>query len=123
MAGAGVTIADVDGLNVVPGLDYHDGTRRYGYQLGIPIFWVGCAAPGAPAVIEAATAIEAGICDTAVVASGQAAVHTDKASVAPWARPSNEFIECWGLHTPAELALSARQHMAKYGIKDEQIAY
>ena len=44
---AGITIADVDGLNIVPGLDYHHGTRRYGYQLGIPMFWVGSHSPGA----------------------------------------------------------------------------
>ncbi len=120
---AGLTIADVDGLNVLPGLDFANGTRIFGYQLGIPFFWVGRAAPGPAAVVEAAKAIEGGMCHTVIVASGQAAVHTDKASVAPWARPSNEFIECWGLHTPAEFALSARQHMARFAVKPEQIAY
>lgn len=123
LADAGLSLNDVDGVNILPGLDVVNGNRTFGYWLGIPFFWVGRAAPGPAAVVEAAMAIESGMCETVVVASGQAGVHTDKGSVAPWTRPSNEFIECWGLHTPAEFALSAREHMTRFGIGSEQIAY
>ncbi|WP_432825541.1 thiolase family protein [Dactylosporangium sp. CA-092794] len=120
---AGLRVADVDGLNVLPGLDYLNGSRVFGYALGIPYFWVGRAAPGPASVVEAAHAIEAGVCDTVVLAAGEAGIHTDRAAVAPWTRPSNEFIECWGLMTPAEFALSAREYMWRYSVDPVQIAY
>ncbi|GEL21771.1 hypothetical protein PSU4_07250 [Pseudonocardia sulfidoxydans NBRC 16205] len=108
---------------MLPGPDYRHGSNAFGYALGIPTFWIGTAAPGPASVAEAALAIESGMCTTVVIASGQAQVHTDKDSVAPWTRPENEFVECWGLMTPAEFALSAREYMHRFSVTQEQISY
>lgn len=122
LADAGVNLADVDGLNVVSGLNFATGAQAFGYALGLPFFWMGRAHPEA-AVIEAAHAIESGMCHTVVVAAGEAGIYTDRQTVAPWTRPPNEFIECWGLMTPAEFALSAKEYMWRFGVAPEQIAY
>ena len=123
LADAGLSLSDVDGLNVLPGLDYRNGSNAFGYALGIPWFWIGTGAPGPAAVAEAALAIESGMCTTVVLASGQAQVHTDKDSVAPWTRPDNEFVEAWGLMMPAEFALAAREYMHRFSVTQEQISY
>lgn len=120
---AGLAVADVDGLNVLPGLQYRGGADAFGYALGIPWFWTGSQVPGPAAVVEAAAAIEAEMCDTVVIAGGQAGVYTDRSAVAPWARPAHEFIECWGLMTPAEWALAAQQYMHHFSVAPEKIAY
>src|SRR5690606_24026574 len=75
-----------------------------------------------PAVIEAALAISAGLCETAVIATAQVAEYRDSRQTAPWTRPTNEFVECWGLFTPAEFALMARRHMHLYGTNERQFA-
>jgi len=123
LADAGLDIRDVDGLNVLPGLDYQNGTRVFGYALGIPYFWVGRQAPGPAAVLEAAAAIRSGVCDVVLVAAGEAGIHTDASSVAPWTRPANEFIECWGLMTPAEFAMSANEYMHRFSVDPLKVAY
>ncbi|MEU9888887.1 thiolase family protein [Sphaerisporangium sp. NPDC051011] len=120
---AGLGVADVDGLNILPGLDYQNGTRVFGYAMGIPYFWVGRQAPGPASVLEAASAIESGVCDVVVLAAGEAGIHTDRSSVAPWTRPANEFIECWGLMTPAEFALSAKEYMHRFDVDPLKVAY
>jgi acetyl-CoA acetyltransferase len=123
LADAGVSFADVDGLSVLPGLNYSSGSDTFGYAVGLPTFWTGRAVPGPAAVVEAAQAIEWGLCDTVVLASGQAGLYADRSSVAPWTRPSHEFIECWGMMTPAEWALSAQEYMHRFSVRPEQVAY
>jgi len=123
LADAGLGLADVDGLTALPGLNYASGSDTFGYALGLPTFWTGRAVPGPAALVEAAQAIEWGLCETVVLASGQAGLYDDRASVAPWTRPSHEFIECWGLMTPAEWALAAQEYMHRFSVKPEQIAY
>jgi acetyl-CoA acetyltransferase len=120
---ANVSLSEVDGLNVLSGLANPNGTRSFGYMLGISFFWPGGAPPGPAAVIEAARAIESGMCHTVVVASGQAGIFRDRTSVAPWTRPPNEFIECWGLSTPSEFALSAQQYVKRFSVDPSKIAY
>lgn len=120
---AGLDIDDVTGVNILPGLDYQNGARRFGYALGIPYFWSGRAMPGAAAVLEAATAIEAGVTDVVVLAAGEAGLHTDSTTTAPWTRPPNEFIECWGLMTPAEFALSAKEYMHRFSVDPLKVAH
>jgi len=120
---AGLTLADVDGLTVLPGLQYRGGADAFGYSLGIPWFWTGAQVPGPAAVIEAAAAIEAGACETVVIAGGQAGVYTDRAAVAPWARTPNEFIECWGMMTPGEWAMAAQEYLHRFSVDPEKIAY
>ncbi|WGY00374.1 thiolase family protein [Nocardioides sp. QY071] len=123
LADAGLERSEVDGLNILPGLDYQNGTRAFGYALDIPYFWVGRQAPGPASVLEAAAAIREGVCDVVVLAAGEAGIHTDRTSVAPWTRPSNEFIECWGLMTPAEFALSAQEYLHRFAVDPVKIAY
>ncbi len=77
---------------------------------------------GIPAIIEAALAINAGLCNSVLIADAQALGHTDRHNTAPWTRPTNEFVECYGLFTPAEFALIARGHMHLYGTTVEQFA-
>ena len=123
LADAGLKAGDVDGVNVIPGFDTLNGSRTFGYAIGLPFFWVGRAAMGPGAVFEAAMAVEEGLCDVVLIASGQAGLYADKGSVAPWTRPSNEFIECWGLMTPAEFALSAQQYLHRFGVDPAILAY
>lgn len=122
LADAGLAVSDVDGLNVLPGLDYRHGSNAFGYALRLPTFWNGAAAPGPASVTEAAMAVEAGLCDVVVIASGQAGLLSDKGATAPWTRPANEFIECWGMMTPAEFALAAQEYMWRFSVKPEQIS-
>ena len=58
LADAGIDRAEVDGLNVIPGFDQLNGSRSFGYALGLPFFWVGRGAMGPGAVYEAAMAVE-----------------------------------------------------------------
>lgn len=123
LADASLGLDEVTGVNILPGLDYQNGSRRFGYSLGIPYFWAGRAMPGAASVLEAATAIESGVTDVVVLAAGEAGLHTDSRSTAPWTRPSNEFIECWGLMTPAEFALSAKEYMHRFTVDPLKVAH
>lgn len=123
LADAGLGIDEVTGVNILPGLDYQNGSRKFGYAMGIPYFWAGRAMPGAASVLEAASAIETGVTDVVVLAAGEAGIHQDSASTAPWTRPSNEFIECWGLMTPAEFALSAKEYLHRFSVDPAKVAH
>jgi acetyl-CoA acetyltransferase len=121
LAAAGLEADDVDGVNVqspIWGLN----AQQTVHQLGGRPSWTGSQMMGIAAVLEAAAAIATGQCETAVIASGQAGVYEDRRATAPWTRPSNEFVECWGLYTAAEFALIARRHMHLYGTKPEHLA-
>lgn len=118
---AGLAIDDVDGFNVQVG--FAPSSDTFGYQLGAEYFWSDDAIPGPNAIVHAASAIAAGHCGVVVISSAQAGIYTDRAATAPWTRPSNEFIETWGMHTPAEWALLAQRHMHLYGGTREQGAY
>ena len=118
---AGLSMADVDGFNIQIGSQ--SASRSFAYQAGSSYFWTGTAHVGPDAVIEAALAIAGGQCEVALISSAQAGMYTDRGSTAPWTRPPNEFIETWGLHTPAEWALLAQRHMHLYGTTEEQAAY
>lgn len=120
LASAGMTFADVDGVNVTSSVRRWN-PREVVMWLGGRPCWTGSEI-GIPAVIEGALAIAAGLCETVLIATAQAAAHTDRSHTAPWTRPSNEFVECWGLFTPAEFALIARRHMHLYGTRPEALA-
>jgi acetyl-CoA acetyltransferase len=117
---AGLGFADVDGVNVT------SSVRRWNPREAVQLLggrpcWTGVEI-GIPAVMEAAFAIAAGLATTVLVATAQAAEYTERELTAPWTRPSNEFVECWGLYTAAEFALIARRHMHLYGTKPEALA-
>ena len=120
VASAGLALDDVDGVNVT------SSVRRVNPREGVMLLggrpcWTG-AEIGVTAVVEAALVISAGLCETVLIATAQAAQYTDRALTAPWTRPSNEFVECWGLYTAAEFALIARRHMHLYGTPPEALA-
>src|SRR5690606_22573852 len=124
LADAGLSAADVDGATIVSGMGSDQTLPQYWvHVLGGNPCWTGNGLmTGIPAVLEAATAISAGLCSTVVIANGQAGAYAQRRSTAPWTRPSNEFVECWGLYTAAEFALIAQRHIYLYGTTPEQMA-
>ena len=77
---------------------------------------------GIPAVLEAAALIATGQCRVVLVVGGSAGIYTDRASTAPWTRPTNEFVVGYGMFTAVEFALMARRHMITFGTTPEQMA-
>ena len=57
-----------------------------------------------------------------LIIGGAAGVYIDRASTAPWTRPSNEFVAPFGMFTAAEFALMARRHMHMYGTTPDALA-
>ena len=122
---AGLTYSDVDGLSITPtdpSKLQKDESLDWAYRARLGNVWAGGAMIAIPALLEAALAIASGQCSVVVVASGQAGLYTDRASTAPWTRPANEFVQCWGLYTAAEFALVASRHMHEFGTTSEQMA-
>jgi acetyl-CoA acetyltransferase len=119
-ASAGLDLRDVDGLNVTSTVGRYNSREAVALLGGRPC-WTGVDI-GIPGVIEAAFAISAGLAEVVLIATAQARQYTDRVKTAPWTRPSNEFVECWGLYTAAEFALIARRHMHLYGTKVEALA-
>ena len=117
---ARLDFADVDGLNVTSSVRRWN-SREVAQWLGGRPCWTGVEM-GVPAVMEAAFAVSAGLATTVLIATAQAAEYTERDLTAPWTRPSNEFVECWGLYTAAEFALIARRHMHLYGTTPEALA-
>jgi len=122
---AGLKPSDIDGVSVTTGraagaMD----SRPFVYMAGIGPAWTSQGNPGSGigAILEAAMAIATGQCNTVLLAAGSAGVYTERESTAPWTRPNNEFVACWGLFTAAEFALMARRHMHTYGTKPEHLA-
>jgi acetyl-CoA acetyltransferase len=73
-------------------------------------------------VLEVAAAIATGLASTVLISAGSAGVYTDRASTAPWTRPTNEFVAPFGMFTAAEFALIARRHMHRFGTAPEALA-
>jgi acetyl-CoA acetyltransferase len=120
LASAGFERSDIDGVNLSSWVSRHNS--REGVQLlGGQPSWTG-SETGVAGVLEAAAAIATGQCHSALIATAQCGEYTDRASTVGWTRPSNEFVECWGLYTAAEFALIARRHMHLYGTKPESLA-
>lgn len=117
---AGMRASDVDGYNVRSSV-WHVNPREAAHWFGGRPSWTG-GEIGICAVWEAANAIAAGMAETVVIADAQCGQYTDRAKTAPWTRPTNEFVECWGLYTAAEFALIAQRHMHLYGTKPEALA-
>ena len=116
MADAGLTPADIDGVAA------GGKAAPLIYWMRNGPAWRSMNPPSIPAVLQAAVAIAAGQCHTAIVTDGMAGVYTQRRSTAPWTRPSNEFVVSYGMFTAAEFALVARRHMHLYGTTPEQLA-
>jgi acetyl-CoA acetyltransferase len=113
---AGVDSSQVDSV-------FGQFSAEMAYTLGIGPAWIPFSLGGGiPAVLEAANAIALGHCHTALLSGGGASIYSERASTAPWTRPSNEFVVSFGMYTALEFALIARRHMETYGTKPEHLA-
>jgi acetyl-CoA acetyltransferase len=92
------------------------------YALGIGPVWNSNSKGGIAGVLLAAGLVATGLAHTVLLADGEAGVYTQRTATAPWTRPSNEFVEPFGLYTAAEFALIARRHMDRYGTSEHQMA-
>ncbi len=112
---AGLGVADVDGV-----IGERAGELAYELRLGP------CRRSpnglGIPAVLEAAALITTGQCQVVLVVGGSAGIYTDRASTAPWTRPTNEFVVGYGMFTAVEFALMAKRHMLTFGTTPGQLA-
>lgn len=119
LADAGLDVEDVDGIAArwpgPGGTVMHPGSVDWTGLLGIPVRWVQDTYPqGVPAVLDAAAAIAAGLCDTVLVVGGQAGLRDGTGSVAAYTRPDNEFVAPWGAFTAVHFALVAQRHLAAH---------
>lgn len=119
LADSGLTRKDIDGVKANGG---SLGGEQVAYLMGINPAYSEGSAGGIPSVLEAAHNIAAGEAHPILITVGQAAAYSERGSTAPWTRPNNEFIACWGMFTAAEFALVARRHMHEFGTKPEALA-
>jgi acetyl-CoA acetyltransferase len=115
LADAGIGPRDVDGVVGQTGSDLL-------YQARSGPVWRSYSGMGIPAILEVASAIATGLASTVLISAGSAGVYTDRASTAPWTRPSHEFVAPFGMFTAAEFALIARRHMHRFGTTPEALA-
>lgn len=120
LAAAGLSLDDVDGLNL-RGSTSRLHAREAAHLLGGRPRWTGMGL-GIEGVLEAAGAIATGQCHTVLIADAQAGAYVERDATSPWTRPSSEFVECFGLYTAVEFALCARRHMHLYGTRPESLA-
>ncbi len=121
LAAAGLRPEDVDGVNTSTWVGRIHARDVVQWMGGRPM-WAGISPAGIEAVLEAAAAIATGQCHTVLVAAAQCGEYTDHSATVSWTRPSNEFVECFGLYTAAEFALMAQRHMHLYGTKREALS-
>jgi len=115
---AGLDFADVDGMCArwpgPGGSVEHPNSVDWTDLLGMPLRWVGDTYPqGIPAVLDAAAAIDAGLCDTVLIVGGQSQTKLP-GKVAAYTRPANEFTAPWGAYTTAQFALIAQSHLHRF---------
>jgi acetyl-CoA acetyltransferase len=116
IADAGLEPRDIDGVVGPFGSDFLYQTRN-------GPMWRSMNPLGIPALLEGAMAIASGQATTVLFATGGAGSYTQRASTAPWTRPTNEFVAAYGMFTAAEFALMARRHMHVHGTTAEQMAH
>jgi acetyl-CoA acetyltransferase len=115
LADAGLRAADVDGV-------VGERAGEVVYELRLGPCRRSLNGLGIPAVLEAAALVATRQCQVVLVVGGSAGVYTDRASTAPWTRPTNEFVVGYGMFTAVEFALMAKRHMLTFGTTPEQLA-
>lgn len=115
IADAGLTPGDIDGIVTT-------GSHQLVLDLGLGACRTMASGPDIEGVVEAAGLLVTGQASNVLLATGKAGQGFDRASVAPWVRPENEFVASYGLITPAEFAFMARRHMIEHGTTAEQMA-
>ncbi len=127
IADAGLTPREVDGAAIDwpgPGGAPRDA-ENWAMYLKQPLSW--CVShhlltAGVRGVLEAAAAVEAGLCEVAVVGSARAGPFSADGA-APGANMSMEFAEPFGSSVMAQFALVATRHMHQFGTTPEQLAH
>jgi acetyl-CoA acetyltransferase len=128
LADAGMTVADVDGIEArwpgPGGTVFQPGSADWAGLLGIHVSWIGDTYPqGIPAVLDAAAAISAGLCETVLITGGQAGVMAaEQGRVASYTRPANEFVEPFGSFTSVQFALVAQRYLHRFPHAREPMA-
>jgi acetyl-CoA acetyltransferase len=127
IADAGLAPRDVDGAAIDwpgPGGAPNE-SANWAMYLQQPLSWIDSHhldTAGVRGVLKAAAAVEAGLCDVAVVGSGRAGPFSTDGT-APGANMSMEFSEPYGSFVVAQFALVAQRHMHEFGTTAEQIAH
>ena len=125
IADAGLQSSDVDGVAADwpgPGGEPGEGAS-WARALGGPVSWVSDSlldTSGARGVLKAASAIDAGLCDVAVVGGGMVDVRSRRER-----RPRNGAVRVHrrlGRIRGALFALVAAEHMHRFGTTPEQLA-
>lgn len=116
---AGLSMSDVDGIAGrwpgPGGTVMHPGSLDWATLLGRPVRWVQDTYPqGVPALLDAAAAIAAGLCETVMIVGGQAGIRSKSGAVAAYTRPDNEFVAPWGAFTAVQFALTATRYLHDY---------
>lgn len=127
LADAGIDHRQVDGIAArwpgPGGTVFEAGSADWAGLLGIHVSWIGDSYPqGVPAVLDAAAAISAGLCETVLIVGGQAGVLGRDGRVADYTRPANEFTEPFGAFTSAQFALVAQRHLHRFPQAREAMA-
>lgn len=120
----GLTLADVDGVFAAAGQSRMPSTALCEY-LGLKPRYQDCTMMGGSSfmthVAHAQAAIEAGLCEVAVIAYGSTQRSAGRKNVAP--REYNPYETPYRPVTPASAyALAASRHMHQYGTTREQLA-
>ncbi|WP_425409900.1 thiolase family protein [Hyphococcus sp.] len=116
---AGLNVSDIDGVAGrwpgPGGTVMHPGSLDWSTLLNQKVRWVQDTYPqGVPALLDAAAAISAGLCNTVLVVGGQASIKDETGSVAAYTRPENEFVQPWGAFTAVQFALVAQRYCKAY---------
>lgn len=126
IADAGLAPSDIDGVAADwpgPGGEAGEGAS-WARALGRPVRWVADSlldTSGARGVLKAAAAINAGLCDVAVVGGGMAGMYSPGSSIGAGVEPA-EFADVWGAYVIPLFALVATEHMHRFGTTSEQLA-
>lgn len=126
IADAGLTPADVDGMAADwPGPGGHCGeSASWARVLGRPLRWTSDGIldnAGSRGILKAAAAIDAGLCEVAVVGGGMAGAFRGGVSVGAGPEPL-EFTDVWGAYVVPLFALIAASHMHEFGTTPEQLS-
>ena len=130
LADAGMSKEEVNGACIDwpgPGGSPQGGSTNWGRLLGINLNWVvdfGLDRCGVRGVLNAAAAIQAGLCETVVIAQGNAGGPPMSGSQrrSLGAVANLEFNSPYGGWTMVRFAALARRHMHDYGTTQEQLA-
>lgn len=123
IADAGLQPRDIDGVALEWPGDVGGGST-WARALGSPVRWIADSlldTSGVRGVLKAAAAIDAGLCDVAVVGGGMAGMFGPGATVGAGVKPG-EFTDVWGAYVVPLFALVAAEHMHRFGTTSEQLA-